>query len=229
MSNFVDYSNAQAIMNRIAQKFNAVNGAYIFRGSIPFASLPATLTSDMAGYTYNITNDFTTDARFIEGSGFSYKAGTNVSVADLSTYAEATPAGSENPSTEGWYELINGKYVLSTDTEVVVSKTYYIKTTSVKFDINGAFFDIDEIDNKIDAVEDMIAPEFDPTQPYVVGDVVIYLNKLYKFKSPHTANDPWDPTEVDEVAVTDLVGGGSGGDPDALTAEQVAALIALLG
>ena len=227
MANYVDYSNAQALMNGIAQKINAINGAYTFRGSIAFASLPATPTSDMAGYTYNITNDFTTDARFIEGAGVSYKAGTNVSVADLSTYAEVTPVGSENPSTEGWYELVNGKYVLSADTEVVSSKTYYAKTTNVKYDINGAFFDADALDNRINDVEDMIAPAFDSTQAYAIGDVVIYNDGLYKFKAAHTANTDWSSSEVDSITVADIV--GSGGDPDALTSEQVTALIALLG
>ena len=32
-----------------------------------------------------------------------------------------------NPSTKGWYELVNGEYVLSEDTEVVEGKTYYEK------------------------------------------------------------------------------------------------------
>ena len=36
-----------------------------------------------------------------------------------------TPTGTENPSEEGWYEYVNGKYVLSTDTEVESGKTYY--------------------------------------------------------------------------------------------------------
>lgn len=227
MANYVDYSNAQSLMNGIAQKFNALGGAYIFRGSIVFDSLPLVPTSAMAGYTYNITNDFTTDARFIEGAGFSYKAGTNVSVADLSTYAEVTPVGSENPSTEGWYELVNGKYVLSADTEVASGKTYYAKTTNVKYDINGSFFDADALDNRIDDVEDMIAPAFDSTLAYAIGDVVIYNDGLYKFKAAHTANTDWSSSEVDSITVADIV--GSGGDPDALTSEQVTALIAILG
>ena len=31
----------------------------------------------------------------------------------------------ENPSVEEWYELVDGAYVASTDTEVVEGKTYY--------------------------------------------------------------------------------------------------------
>lgn len=44
------------------------------------------------------------------------------------TYVEVTPTGNENPSQEGWYELVDGNYVLSTDTEVVEGKTYYQRT-----------------------------------------------------------------------------------------------------
>ena len=51
-------------------------GGLMYKGSIAFASIP---TSGMkVGDMYNITNDFTTDSRFEEGSGKSVKAGTNI-------------------------------------------------------------------------------------------------------------------------------------------------------
>ena len=50
------------------------------QGSIAYSALPATPSSDNYGYVWNITNDFTTDSRFIEGAGKSYSAGTNVGV-----------------------------------------------------------------------------------------------------------------------------------------------------
>lgn len=40
-------------------------------------------------------------------------------------YEEVTPVGTENPSEEGWYELVGGDYVLTEDTTVDDSKTYY--------------------------------------------------------------------------------------------------------
>lgn len=40
-------------------------------------------------------------------------------------YVEVTPVGTENPSEEGWYELVDGEYVLTEDTEVDSEKTYY--------------------------------------------------------------------------------------------------------
>lgn len=50
--------------------------------------------------------------------------------ADVDTYTAVTPVGSENPSTEGWYEVNDSDaYVASTDTTVDTDKTYYTKET----------------------------------------------------------------------------------------------------
>lgn len=53
----------------------AVSGALIPAGTVAFADLPA---DPMAGYMYNISDDFTTDSRFEEGPGVGYKAGANI-------------------------------------------------------------------------------------------------------------------------------------------------------
>lgn len=227
--NFVSYANAEALMTVIGQKFSALGGAYKAKGSVAFASLPSTRTADMVGNVYNVTDEFTTTADFIEGAGKKYSAGTNVVIVDASTvsYNEVTPVGTENPSEEGWYELVSDEYVLSADTEVDSGKTYYEKVTTevYKFDVLGNFIDIDDITNRIDAVAAMISGEFDATEAYSTGDVVIYEDALYKFNTDHAAG-AWDVTEVDEVTVIDLI---SAAEPDALTTQQVNALIALLG
>lgn len=44
------------------------------------------------------------------------------------TYTEVTPEGTENPSEEGWYELVDTEYVASEDTEVDEEKTYYTRS-----------------------------------------------------------------------------------------------------
>ena len=50
------------------------------------------------------------------------------------TYTAVTPVGTENPSTEGWYERSGSAepytYTLTTDTTVDNQKTYYSKSTS---------------------------------------------------------------------------------------------------
>ena len=45
------------------------------------------------------------------------------------TYEAVTPAGSENPVTEGWYEKDGDVYTLSADTTVDPLKTYYKQVT----------------------------------------------------------------------------------------------------
>lgn len=219
MKNYVSYADATALMTAISNKISKL-GCYKFKGSVAFASLPATLTASMDGYVYNITDDFTTDARFIEGAGKKYNAGANIAVADLSTYDAVTPVGSENPKTEGWYELVSGKYVLTEDETVDSGKTYYEYNELAKFDVLGEFIDLD-------AIYDVVCKEdFDATHDYAIGDVVMKDNVLYRFKAPHTAGDPWDASEVDEVDVVTLIGDA---EPESLTPEQIQALVDLLG
>lgn len=225
VKNFVDYTQATTLTNKIAQRLNQQSAGYLFRGSSSFANLPSTLTAAMVGYMYNMNEAFTTDSRFVDGMGKKYPAGTNVAVADCSTYeAVADPTG-KNPTTEGWYELVNNKYVLSTDTEPAIGKTYYVGTLSYEFDIPTGFIDVDGINDRIDDVRDSIADQFDSTQAYEIGDVVMHNDLLYKFKAAHTANTDWDTTEVDAVTVEELI---ASAEPDSLTTTQVNALLALL-
>ena len=60
-------------------------GGWHYMGSIPFADLPT--TGMVGGDMYNITDDFVTDSRFIEGSGHQCYAGQNVAwVASVSKW-----------------------------------------------------------------------------------------------------------------------------------------------
>lgn len=53
-----------------------LNGGFIPIGTIKFAELAT--AEKVTGFTYNISDDFITDDTFVEGSGKSYTAGTNV-------------------------------------------------------------------------------------------------------------------------------------------------------
>lgn len=86
-------------------------------------------------------------------------------------------------------------------------------------------YDVEALDNRIDAVEAMITGEFDATQAYAIGDIVIHEDGLFKFKVVHTANDPWSATEVDAV---DIIGLVEAAEPESLTATQVNTIIGLL-
>ena len=81
-------------------------------------------TMDFFNGTY-VYNGDKTQRMALTPSGISVEKWTADSV---------TPTGNENPSEEGWYEYVNGKYVLSTDTEVDEEKTYY---KAPKWDVLG--------------------------------------------------------------------------------------------
>ena len=109
---------------------NKIGSVYKVKGSLASASLTSELlTKANEGNVYNITDAFTTTALFIEGAGKKHNAGTNVVVVEATApvytassdttvngektyyvnqnggYAVVTPAGSENPSSENWFEL----------------------------------------------------------------------------------------------------------------------------
>ena len=183
MANFVSYANATELMQGIADKFDELGGAYITKGSLAFSALPA-LTAAMVGYVWNITDDFTTDSRFVEGADKKYPAGTNVVV------VEVEEAG----------------------------------TKSYMLDVLGNFIDVDAIENRIDGTQTMTAPAFDETKDYAVGDVVTYNDKLWKCTTAHTAGT-WDSDHFTETSVNALI---AAAEPDALTSDQMTALLALL-
>lgn len=120
---------------RVTALETKITAAYKPGGTIYFAQLPP-LTEMYLGYVYNIKNDFTTTADFIEGAGISYPAGTNIAIIEIPevVYHEVTPVGDENPSEEGWYEEqtigTSEVFVLTEDTTVVTGKEYYTMTTS---------------------------------------------------------------------------------------------------
>ena len=109
---------------------NKLSSVYKVKGSLAFASLTsALLVKANEGNVYNITDAFTTTADFVEGAGKKHSAGSNVVIVETTTavfsessdstvnaektyyvnqnggYSAVTPAGNEDPATEGWYEL----------------------------------------------------------------------------------------------------------------------------
>lgn len=225
VKNFVSFQDAQELFAAVGKELKAKKSGYTFRGNSTFANLPATLTEAMDGYVYNVTDAFTTDSRFQDGIGKKYPAGTDVVVADLSTYAEVTPQAGDNPATEGWYELYDGKYIITEDTSVESGKTYYAKTAVYKFAIGQGFIDVDGINDRINTIAANLADEFDSTNAYAIGAIVTHDDGLFKFKAAHTADTDWDVTEVDAITVEELI---AASEPDSLTTAQVNALLALL-
>lgn len=109
---------------------NKISSVYKIKGSLAFASLTsALLVKANEGNVYNVTDAFTTTDLFLEGAGKKHTAGTNVVIVEATNpvytvssditvdagktyyvnqnggYAAVTPAGNENPSEKGWFEL----------------------------------------------------------------------------------------------------------------------------
>ena len=104
----------------------ALSSVYKPAGSVAFASLP-TPGADNLGNVYNVTDEFTTDDRFVEGTGQEYPAGTNVAVVETSN----EPATYKFDVMSGFVDLSG---YLTTET---ASATYATKT---------------ELGNKVDKV-----------------------------------------------------------------------------
>ena len=100
--------SAQESADRAQEIVDGIGSVYKPVGSIPYAQLPATPSETERGYVYNITDSFTTDARFVEGAGKSYPAGSNVAVVlSGAEYKYDVLSGNVDLSN---YAQINGTY-----------------------------------------------------------------------------------------------------------------------
>lgn len=72
-------STANEALNKAQEALNSVTSFMNFGGSVAFANLP-TPSASVVNTIYNVTDAFTTTSSFVEGSGKSYPAGTNVAI-----------------------------------------------------------------------------------------------------------------------------------------------------
>ena len=63
--------------------------------------------------------------------------------------------------------------------------------------------------------QDTIAEEFSTSEDYTAGTIVLYDNTIYIFDVDHSAG-PWDPEEVTETSIAELIENGGGGGSSAL-------------
>lgn len=192
-----------------AQVDQLIHRLYKPAGSATIETLPI-LSSAVVGNVYNMSEEFTTTVDFVEGAGKTHPIGTNVVVVDLGTYAAATPVGDEDPSAEGWYEIKNGVYVLTTDTEVDVEKTYYIYTADIKFDVLPGFIDLSPYLMQVEELPEASEAEEGKIYQYVgpTDDIEGLTNGFfYICKEVTPATDPVTYEWV-EKPVQDVSGAG---------------------
>lgn len=199
-------------------------------GSATLATLP-TLAKDVLGNVYNMTEDFTTTADFVEGAGKKYGVGSNVVVVDLGSgeYVAVTPVGDEDPSEKGWYEYDSeaAKYVLSTDTEVDGTKTYYVIDTNYKFDVLPGFVDLSgyQLKFQISELPEASEDEEGNIYQYIGASTSDYINGYFYICQEVTpATDPktyeWVKKNVQDM-------GGTGELSDVLNVTKAAGGIAV--
>ena len=140
---YLDYEGLQRLVENIDKKYAPI-AALLFKGTVEdIAHLPA-VNTQKSGWMYNVTVGGGTTSDFVEGPGHILADGENVAAVEVITYNEVTPVGTENPSAEGWFELVDGAYVLSADTTVDNSKTYYTESKVMKWDILGGVFELED-------------------------------------------------------------------------------------
>ena len=103
------YNNHARYWAGQAEQF--AQGGLIYKGSIAFANIP---TSGMkVGDMYNITDDFTTDSRFQEGTGKLVKAGTNIAYNSSGKWDAMVALGIDSVPTQNSTNLITSGGVWS--------------------------------------------------------------------------------------------------------------------
>lgn len=116
---------------------------YYPAGSVLFADLPA-LAADKVGAVYDIKDEFTTTADFLEGAGVEYPARTNVAIVNTGT--EDTPVYKYDVSTGmlSGYQKEFQKTVLPTASEDLEGKIYQYVGASTATLTNGYYYQCTE-------------------------------------------------------------------------------------
>lgn len=181
---YLDYEGLQRVLENIDRKYAPI-AALVFKGTVEdIAHLPS-LATQKSGYMYNIATGGGTTSDFVEGAGHIVADGEEVAAVEVITgYTAVTPAGTENPKSEGWYELVSSEYVPTTDTEVDGTKNYFEATKVMKWSLLGGIFNLE--DRYLEFGDTMPSnPEQDRVFLYI-GDTTY----TYTAVTPDASDDP---------------------------------------
>lgn len=120
-------------------------------------------------------------------------------------YNVITPAGDEDPAALGWYELVDDNYVLTADTTVDASKTYYTKGADTYARTNDA----EVVDGKTYYTGTFTASEdttVDSSKQYFTESVLYKKGGIYEYDA--TAKE-WElqssgGAEVESIPLSDI-------------------------
>jgi hypothetical protein len=185
---YLDYEGLQRVVENIDRKYAPI-AALLFKGSVEDVTHLPAVSGQKAGWMYNVQLGGETTVDFVEGAGHLVSDGENVAAVEIltgiytavptvtvnddpkahgwyevdGTPSAVTPSGDENPSEELWYEKNGNIYVITSDTTVEGSKTYYevvfnisqdriadvakgyyTADTVMKWDLLGGVFDLED-------------------------------------------------------------------------------------
>ena len=115
LTNGAGYQTASDVESAINTK---ISSTYKAKGTVAFANLPA-LGSSNEGNVYNVSDSFTTTSDFVEGSGKTYPAGTNVVIINTtgSTYKYDVLAGMVDLS--GYYTKVEQVAITNAEIDTI--------------------------------------------------------------------------------------------------------------
>lgn len=91
-------------------------------------------------------------------------------------------------------------------------------------DVNDLNYNTEAIDGLIHNTQISLAPAYDHTLTYEVGDLVMYDTLLYKCITAITVAEAWDATKWERAVLSDSAGGGGNANVTEITYAQYQAL-----
>ncbi len=249
---YLDYEGLQRLVQNIDKKYAPIS-AIVFKGSVEdIAHLPA-LSDQKAGWMYDVTTGGITTNDFVEGAGHLLANGENVAAVEimLGSFTKVTPGATDDPKAKGYYEedavtfeditaeldpgadpsalglyeldSSTGDYVLTADTTVVASKSYFKRVatyklsqdravvagkdyftadTVMKWDILGGLFDI--YDKYLEFGKEFPADPDDERVFLYMGDTTYEFNEVTPSGTENPSDKGWyEFTEVTPAGTED--------------------------
>ena len=91
-------------------------------------------------------------------------------------------------------------------------------------DVNDLNYNTEAIDGLIHNTQISLAPAYDQTSTYAVGDLVMYETVLYKCIIAITVAEAWDSTKWERTYLSENAGGGGNANVTEITYSQYSAL-----
>lgn len=195
-------SNAQSGKAVASAISSAISSVYKPAGTVAFASLP-TLSSSIEGNVYNVSDNFTTTADFVEGAGNTYPAGTNVVCINTTdtTYKWDVLAGFVDLS--GYQTTITGAATTITSSNLTASRVLVSNSNGkIAADANVTTTELGYLDGVTSSIQTQLnAKAADSDVVHKTGNENIAGEKTFNdvIKGITPTEDTTSSTQIDTV------------------------------